>query len=184
MDWTVLGMVLVAVITGVVSWVVRGRVEDWQKVRDLLRKEQRERYAQILNPYVQAFATPGRTQEVAAIIKSAEYRKEVFDFALVADDAVINAYLTMMRRAKEVKSVPTASGKSSTPPKPEEIEMLRSFGVVLLNLRKSVGNRKTRLSPEDMLRVVGVNDVDKYFSQTALHEAQQPSRQLTESTAD
>lgn len=145
--------------TGIITWFVRGKIEEAQQIRERLRAEQRERYAQILNPYIQLFANPQRTQEATKVIQSPEYRKEIFDFALVADDAVLRAYIEMMKIFETV-----ASG--TAPDESAKLEGLRSFGRVLIELRRSVGNTKTKLSEVDVLRVVGVKDIDNYLEST------------------
>lgn len=72
-----------SIVTGVFSWFIRGRLDEGRAIRDKLRAEQRERYAQILNPYIQLFANPNAQEEAIAVMTSQQYRKEVFDFALV-----------------------------------------------------------------------------------------------------
>ncbi len=72
----------------------------------------------------------------------------MFDFALVADDGVLKAYIEMFERFGALEAAPES----------EKIEALRAFGRVLLELRKSVGNKKTGLTEVQMLQVVGVKD--------------------------
>jgi wyosine [tRNA(Phe)-imidazoG37] synthetase (radical SAM superfamily) len=139
--------------TGILTWWVRGKIDEAQQIRAKLRAEQRERYAQVLNPYIQLFAKPQRLNEVINVIQSPEYRKEVFDFVLVADDDVLKAYVEMMNHF--------GSEAAATRTEKELFTALRAFGRVLIELRKSVGNKDTDPTEIEALQVVGIKDARK-----------------------
>lgn len=158
MEWTAIVVALIGIVG---SWFVRGRVEEWRQVREGLRKERRERYAQVLNPFVQLFADISKADEVTDIIRSAEYRKEVFDLMLVADDSVIRAYNQMYDLFF------AAERTSNSEQQKLQTEGIRAFGKVLLAIRRSLGNRATTLSEVDLLKGIGIKDAEAWLSATA-----------------
>ena len=84
---------------------------------------------------------------------------QLFDFALVAEDDVILALNNMMRKFETI-AADEGDGPEVNQRDPETKEGLRRFGRVLLELRRSVGNRRTKLSDTDMLRTIGVKHVE------------------------
>lgn len=161
MDWT--PIIAAALGSGALSWIARGLMDRWKSVQEALHEERRERYAQVLNPYVQVFATldlpaskkKKRQQEIEQIIQSAEYRKELFDLALVANDGVVQTYNRMMKFYR--------MAEDSTDTKELQRKGMAAFGELLVEIRKSVGNRWTRLDKVDMLEVIGVRDAAEYL---------------------
>ena len=166
MDWT---PIITALITGAfgigIAWFVRGRVEEWTNIREALRAERRERYAQVINPYVQLWADTSRSKEVEDIMKSAEYRKEVFDLVVIAEDEVIRAYNQMFDDFGRAGT----SGSTS-----EQVQSLRSFARLILSIRRSLGNRKTQLDDVAVLKALGVRDAERMFSGRGPHKQISP----------
>ena len=85
---------------------------------------------------------------------------QLFDVALVAEDDVILALNNMMRKFETI-AADEGDGPEVNQRDPETKEGLRRFGRVLLELRRSVGNRRTKLSDTDMLRTIGVKHVER-----------------------
>lgn len=161
MDWTT---IVVAILgSGGLTWIVRGWVERWRSVQEALHQERRERYAQILNPYVQLFASLSlppvtqkkRQEEIEEVITSAEYRKEVFDLALVAEDEVVRAYNRMMSVFRKLEGEDASS---------RTVQALSAFGDLLVEIRKSVGNKRTDLNEVDMLQAIGIEDAEQLLT--------------------
>lgn len=139
------------VLGGIISWVVRSRTEELRLARLKLREEQRKIYAEILEPYIRLFAglKEQEIQEAMKKITSYEYRRVAFELNLFGSDSVVRAYNNLFAYAYSAES----SGKQD--PK----EMIRLFGKLLLEIRRSLGNRHTKLNELDMLRAM-IKDLD------------------------
>ena len=154
MNWLqILGPSLLMVLGGIITWFFKSRVEELRATEERLREERRKIYGQLLDPYVRLFADLKGQGPVQAIkkITSYEYRKTAFDFNLFGSDEVVRAYNDLMKHTYEAESL----GKQD--PK----EMMRLWGSLLLEIRKSLGNKKTNLNEFDMLRAM-IKDIDKF----------------------
>ena len=156
MEWVqILAGPIFMVIGGIVAWIVRSRTEELRAMREKLREEQRKIYSQILDPYIKLFAglkTQNLSQAIQ-VITSYEYRKTAFDLNLVGSDEVVHAYNTLMQHTY----------KREVAEKQDPKEMMRLWGSLLLEIRKSLGNRRTKLDEWDMLRGM-IKDIDKFVS--------------------
>lgn len=151
MNWLqVLGPSLLMVLGGIITWLLKSRVEELRTTEERLREERRKIYSQILDPYIRLFADKeqGPAQAIGKIT-SYEYRKTAFDLNLFGSDEVVRAYNALMKHTYEAES----TGKRD--PK----EMIRLWGGLLLEIRKSLGNKKTELNELDMLRAM-IKDID------------------------
>lgn len=77
-------------------------------------------------------------------------RKTTFDLNLFGSDEVIRAFNNLMKHTYEAE----ATGNQD----PEK--MMRLWGKLLLEIRKSLGNKKTKLNELDMLRAM-IKDMSK-----------------------
>ena len=80
------------------------------------------------------------------------YKKTAFEFNMVGSDAVVRAFNNLMQffyRADE-------QGPENIDPK----EMIKHWGQFLIEVRKSLGNPKTKLTAVDMFRSL-IKDVEK-----------------------
>jgi hypothetical protein len=153
MNWLqVLGPSLLMVLGGIITWFLKSRVEELRATEERLREERRKIYSQILDPYIRLFADlkgQGPSQAIKKIT-SYEYRKKTaFDLNLFGSDEVVRAYNALMKHTYEAES----TGKQD--PK----EMMRLWGSLLLEIRRSLGNKKTKLNEFDMLRAM-IKDID------------------------
>ena len=82
-------------------------------------------------------------------ITSYKYKKTAFDLNLFGSDEVVRAFNALMKQAYEAES----------PEKQDPKEMMRTYGNLILEIRKSLGNKKTKLKEFDMLRAM-INDID------------------------
>jgi len=155
MDWLyVLGPSLLMVLGGIITWFLKSRVEELRATEEKLRQERRKIYAEILDPYIRLFADlkgQGVNQAIRRIT-SYEYRKTAFDLNLFGSDEVVRAYNALMKHTYESEE------RGEQNPK----EMLRLWGRLLLEIRRSLGNRKTKLGDLDMLRAM-IKGIDEYF---------------------
>jgi hypothetical protein len=153
MDWLqILGPTLLMVLGGIITWFIKSRIEELRAIEEKLREERRNIYAQILDPYIRLFADiKGKgPDEALKRITSYDYRKTAFDLNLFGPDEVIRAFNNLMKHTYEAE----ATGNQD----PEE--MMRLWGKLLLEIRKSLGNKKTKLNEFDMLRAM-IKDMSK-----------------------
>lgn len=154
MNWLqILGPSLLIVLGGIVTWFIKSRVEELRATEQRLREERRKIYSQILDPYIRLFADlkgQGPTQAIKKIM-SYDYRRTSFDLNLFGSDQVIRAYNALMKHTYEAESTGRQDPK----------EMMRLWGSFLLEVRKSLGNRKTKLNEIDMLRAM-IKDIDNF----------------------
>ncbi|GAG88773.1 unnamed protein product, partial [marine sediment metagenome] len=90
----VLGPSLLLVLGGIITWLLKSRVEELRATEERLREERRKIYNQILDPYIRLFSDlKGKGQEYALKkITSYEYKKTAFELNLFGSDEVVLAY--------------------------------------------------------------------------------------------
>ena len=151
MDW--LYPVLV-VVGGIITWIVRSRLEEFREVERKLRDERRKIYAEILDPYIELFANISRGEGVSGgidqKITSKDYRRAIFELGLLGSDEVVRAYNDLMQYFFNLGSEQ----------KQDMHVTIRLWGKLRLEIRKSLGNKKTKLNEIDMLRGE-ITDIDK-----------------------
>ena len=155
MDWVSQGAITVGV--GLFVWYLTSRVEAVRREREKLQDERRKIYAQVLEPYIRVFAgstNPSETKRALKQIGSFEYRRASFELAMTGSDDVVRTLNEMMQYFYRADG----EGKSINPG-----EMVQYWGRVLLAIRRDLGNKKTKLSEIDMLRMQ-IKDIDKYFA--------------------
>ena len=153
MEWLqILGPTLLMVLGGIITWFIKSKVEELRAIEEKLREERRNIYAQILDPYIRIFADmKGKGPDNALkIITSYDYRKTAFDLNLFGSDEVVIAYNNLMKHTYEAEAT-----ENNDPNK-----MMLLWGKLLLEIRKSLGNKNTELNELDMLRAM-IKDVDK-----------------------
>lgn len=146
---------LLMVLGGLITWIIKSRIEELRAVEEKLRETRRDIYSQILEPYIILFADLKRSGEDKAIpkaiqkITSRDYRKTAFNLALFGSDNVVYAYNNLMKHTYKAEQTNQKNPK----------EMMRLWGNLLLEIRRSLGNKKTKLNEFDMLRSM-VSDLD------------------------
>lgn len=153
MDWfeLVAAPALVG-LGGLGVWYVQSRVEQIRTLERSLHEDRRTVYAAILEPYIRLFANLGDGEaEVTKVMLSYEYKKTAFELNLFGADNVVKAYNRMMQHAYLAET----SGQDSK-------EMMRLWGGLLLEIRKSLGNPSKELDEWDMLRGM-VKDLDSFI---------------------
>ncbi len=142
---------ITAALGGLATWFIQSRVDEVRKTEEVLRSDRRRVYSEILEPYIRLFASmkSGSGQAAATeTILSFEYRKTSFELGLLGSDNVVRAYNEMMQFV--------FSGRGTT----DSVQVMLMWGKLLLEIRRSLGNRKTGLSEVDMLRGM-ITDIDK-----------------------
>jgi hypothetical protein len=150
----VLASPVVALFLSGVGWIVRSRYDELQRLEESLNDDRRRIYAQILEPYIVLFAglnDPSAQAKVLKMMLSLEYRRTAFELALFASDDVVRAYNELMQFFY----------RASGPGQYDTKDAMRHWGVLLWEIRRSMGNRKTKLSEWDMLRWL-IKDIDQW----------------------
>jgi hypothetical protein len=147
MDWLqILGPTLLMVLGGIITWFIKSRIEELRAIEEKLREERRNIYAQILDPYIRLFADlKGKgPDEALKRVTSYAYRKTAFDLNLFGSDEVIRAFNNLMKHTYEAEATE----------KQDVGKTMCLWGKLLLEIRKSLGNKKTKLNELDMLRAM------------------------------
>ena len=81
MDWTqIIGPTLFA-LGGIITWIIRSKIEEARAIQQKLNEERRKTYGEILGPYIRILADlkgKGPTQAISDI-KSYDYIKTTVD---------------------------------------------------------------------------------------------------------
>jgi len=155
MDWIqIVAPTGLFILGGIVTWIIRSKFEESRAIRVKLNEERRKNYGEILGPYVRIFADfkdKGPTQAINEI-KSYDYKKTAFDLALFGSDNVVRAYNAFLRYGYK--------GEANENPEQRGVTYMKLWGKLLLEIRKDVGNKDTKLNEFDMLRWL-ISDIDK-----------------------
>ena len=161
MDWlqVVLAPILM-VVGGIIAWFFRSRYEERRAAEERLHGEHRKIYGEILDPYIELFANLSRGEGVNSGIEqkitSKDYRKAIFELGLLGSDSVVRAYNDLMQYFFKLGS----DGKQ------DMHETIRLWGTFRLEIRKSLGNKRTKLNAFDMLRGE-ITDIDKLLNESS-----------------
>ncbi|MCY4259127.1 MAG: hypothetical protein OXC91_02530 [Rhodobacteraceae bacterium] len=152
-----LGSLLTPFLLAVVSfvaWRYQKAAERRINLEERLRDERIGIYNQILEPFITLLMSDAawqadpknkrrdKIQIATSRMLSLEYRKASFQFVLKGSDTAVRAFNDLMKRAIS----PHASNDASY-----ATEMIGLFGVLLLEIRKSMGNEATKINSVGML---------------------------------
>jgi len=155
MDWIqIVAPTGLFILGGIITWIVRSKIEESRDIRVKLNEERRKNYSEILAPYIRIladFKDKGPSQAINDI-KSYEYRKTAFDLALFGSDSVVRAYNALLQYGYKDEASENVEQRGKM--------YLRLWGRLLLEIRKDVGNKDTELNEVDMLRWL-IKDIDK-----------------------
>ena len=151
MEWLqILGPSLLIVIGGLITWVIKSKIEELKATEEKLRGERIKIYEQILDPYIQLLSNLEKSEEAMKRITSYEYKKTSFNLYLFGSDSVVRAYNQMMQYAFK-----SENSKTQEPRKWATL-----WGKFMLEIRKSLGNKGTKLSHFEMLEG-WIKDIEK-----------------------
>lgn len=154
-------VILVAAgIGGLISWSIKSQAEELRAVEERLREDRRRIYAEVIEPFVMLLSgitDPTQQANAEAHLTSFEYRRSVFELSLYGGDNVIQAYVGFLRLFWDA----AADGVQ-----PDSLEGMRRFGVLLLALRRDLGNKNSDLDEWDMLRTY-IRDIDRKLADLA-----------------
>ena len=114
--------------------------------------QNRSIYLKFLDPYIILFTdtSPEGIKKAIKNITSYDYRKTAFELNLFASDGVIKAYNNLLQHAFEAEKTGNRDTK----------KMMNLFGTLVLETRKNLGNKKTKLESIDMLKGM-IKDIEK-----------------------
>lgn len=153
MNWLqTLGPTILVVIGGIISWLLKSKYEEFRNLKEKLHEDQRQIYRKILDPYIRLFAESKDKDTGIAHrqLLSYEFRKIAFDFNLIGSDNAILAYNKLMQHVYKSEKQEGINGK----------ELMRLWGELLLEIRKSLGNKRTKLNEYDMLEGM-IKDIEE-----------------------
>lgn len=139
------------ILGGIITWVVKSRIEELKAIEEKLRAERIKIYIDILEPIIRLFSEikkPGGPETAIKQLTSYEYRKTAFELSLFGSDEVVKAYSALMQQAFKYDT-----------PKQNPYEMIRLWGELLMSIRKSLGNKNTQLTADDMLKGM-ISDIE------------------------
>ncbi len=149
-----LGPSLLIIIGGIITWLLKSRVEELKAAEENLRETRTKTYWDILQPYITLFSDTSEKSRAGVIktITSPQYRKTAFQLCLLGSDDVVQAYNAMLQHTYRAEQ----TGKQDSK------ELMRLWGALLIEIRKSLGNKKTKLKEVDMLRGM-IKDIDDFL---------------------
>ena len=148
---------LAALIAGSIGYFIRGILEENRRAEERLASDRRKLYTDLLDPYTRAIHVGLTGQSSEAIeerVKSPEYWRTALEVVLIGSDEVVNAYNDLVQQF--------SSGKANRSDSAPQFENFRLYGVLLLAIRKSLGNWDTALDERGMLKHV-FTDLNRAF---------------------
>lgn len=152
MDW--IQILVSTVLGGVIIWFITSRIMEILKTKEKLNEERRKAYVEILAPYIRILTDLKGKGPIQALkeIQTYEYGKVSFELALFGSDDVVRAHNEF--RQHIFKAAETGDKEVRAK------ELFHLLGKFLLEIRRDVGNRKTKLKELDMLRWK-IRDIEK-----------------------
>lgn len=162
MDWSkdVLPAVILLVVTGfgtVIGWFIRSKLDESRAIKQKLNDEKRKTYSDILTPLINIVATIHNREEQTKVVEEItrdlnKYQKNRLDLVLFGSDNVVLAHNAFCAYGYKVNQNETQEERG--------IQYMRLWGKLLLEIRKDVGNKDTKLNEIEMLRWL-LKDIDK-----------------------
>lgn len=145
---------LLVIVGGIITWFLKSKVEELRAAEENLRETRTKTYWEILEPYITLFSDTSEKARAGVIktITSPQYRKTTFQLCLLGSDEVVRAYNAMLQHMYEAER----TGNQDVQ------ELMRLWGALLIEIRKSLGNKKTKLKEVDMLRGM-IKDIDDFL---------------------
>jgi hypothetical protein len=146
---------ILLLIAGAAGWYLKSRYEELRAIEERLASERRKIYADLIDPFVQLFSAKDDQErgKIVAKLTEYDYRKTSFEYVLMGSDGAIRAYNNLMAAMYTGNKDPETR---------DEKEILRLLCSLLLEIRKSLGEKKSKLKNKDMLRWM-INDIDSFL---------------------
>ena len=144
MDWGVIIVPIVtALIAAVATWLVQKNLQEKRDIERRLSEKRHELYMGILDYYIRAITGTDDAKELRKTAFSYEYKKKAFELVLIGEDSVIKAYIKFLDYGRALEKGEKSSDKYAE---------MRLFARLLVEIRKSLGYKKTELTEVDILR--------------------------------
>ena len=147
---------LLMITGGIITWFLKTKSEELRTIETKLSEQRRKVYDEILEPYIRIFVNfkdSKNMQEATSKILSYDYRKTAFNLSLFGSDGVVRAYNALMRHFFQAADTGRQDAKT----------MMYLWGDFLLEIRKSLGNKRTKLKQIEMLEAM-IKDINKILS--------------------
>ena len=145
-----LGATVLLIIAGGIGWLIKTKHESLKIEREAIRQQLFDSYIIALEPLLKILINvsnlkpksknknePSLTQQ----INIPEYRRNAFHLLLFGDDNVVDAWNTLWHELYK------------NPPTPENmIYHLDRIGLLLVEIRKSLGHPETKVDKRDMFK--------------------------------
>jgi len=156
LNWTQLVITpIIAAAVGLAVWFVQSRIERIHRAEERLRDERRKIYLTILEPFIRTFTGIKKPEEAIKAQKqiiSFDYKRTALEFNLIGSDNVVYSFNNLMQYVYSADSAKDIDTKI----------MMTLWSELLLEIRRSVGEPRTKLKPVDMLKAQ-ITDIDKIF---------------------
>jgi hypothetical protein len=148
---------LLVAVVGAIGWKIRNRIERQIELERKLREDRIAIYNQLLDPFVfffmsdEAWKTDPKNKNIdkysvaSQKLLSLEYKRNAFRLAVLGSDGVVRAYNALMQYFFN-----ESSNEAITQDERTKL-MVEKIGILLLEIRKSMGNEHTLLAHWEML---------------------------------
>ncbi len=155
-DWLEFANILLLILGGGVGYIIKGKIEENRRIKEGIYEKQRQLYIEILEPYIKLFTKMATGEKDIDVIvnemQTYEYRKKAFELNLFGSDEVIKS---MNKYWQHIYSHDNNLGEDKG-----SKQILLLFGDILIEVRKSLGNKHTQLKNIDMFKFF-IKDIDK-----------------------
>lgn len=146
-DFLVTPIVGAAVGFGV--WYFQSRIDALRREQEKLHDDRRKVYTDILDPFIRIFAgikNPKENTKALQKMLSLEYKRTSFEFSLIGADGVVRSFNDLIQYVFSMEENTSQSSEDDDPTK-----LMRLWGKFLLEIRRNLGNPKTKLTAAEML---------------------------------
>lgn len=155
--------IFVIILSGI-GWVIANRYNKAREIEEKLRDDRINIYNIILEPYIfllmkeehfkkiPKYKNKSNIEVATNKILSLEYKQAGFQLSLIGSDEVVRAFNRLMQYQYSLENKPNLGSPESTK------ETLKYFGYFLLEIRKNIGNKSTKLKYYETLEYL-VKDI-------------------------
>lgn len=150
----------------IVILIVGNRVTNQRQLEEKLRSDRIEVYNKVLEPFFLFFSTNATiqislknpkdkmksgAQLMVEKVLNSTYQEYAFKLSLIGSDSVVRAYNNLMQAAYNIGSINEAEYAE---------RWIMQIAILLLEIRKSLGNEATKLHALEMLewKVIGIRN--------------------------
>jgi len=147
---TILSPILLTV-GGILTWFLKSRKESLLLIEERSREKRMNTYKEILDPFIVLItptASKNEKEKATNTISSSNYKKAAFDLITFGSDETVRCYNSMMQYV--------FNGQNN-----DTVELLRLFTDLILNIRKDLYSKKTKLKRSEVLEFT-LTDIEKY----------------------